>query len=97
MASALIARCVRFRFIVTALAAGLMVFGIARLPHMPVDVLPESSPVLGQLQTEAHLGGLLTSTLLNLLVIPAAYLWLGATRRTPEPTSGPGARAVADR
>jgi CzcA family heavy metal efflux pump len=31
------------------------------------------------------LGGLLTSTLLNLLVLPAVYLWLGGTRRTPAP------------
>ena len=31
------------------------------------------------------LGGLLTSTLLNLFVLPALYLWIGAARRSTQP------------
>ena len=35
------------------------------------------------------LGGLLTSTLLNLFVLPALYLWLGTAKRRPEPAPPP--------
>jgi Cu/Ag efflux pump CusA len=42
-----------FRYLVVVLAAGLMVFGIAQLRNMPVDVLPEFSPPYVEIQTEA--------------------------------------------
>jgi multidrug efflux pump subunit AcrB len=51
--TALIAASVKFRFLLAAVAAGLMIIGVIRLPSMPVDVLPETSPVVVQLQTEA--------------------------------------------
>jgi Cu/Ag efflux pump CusA len=44
---------VRFRYLVVALAAGLMTLGISRLPQMSVNVLPETAPVVVEVQTEA--------------------------------------------
>ncbi len=44
---------VRFRYLVVALAAGLMILGGSRLPEMPVNALPETAPVVVEVQTEA--------------------------------------------
>jgi multidrug efflux pump subunit AcrB len=44
---------VRFRYLLVALAAGLMILGVARLPDMAVNVLPETAPVVVEVQTEA--------------------------------------------
>jgi AcrB/AcrD/AcrF family len=43
----------RFRLLVIALAAGITVLGILQLSRTPVDVLPETSPVVVDIQTEA--------------------------------------------
>jgi CzcA family heavy metal efflux pump len=43
----------KFRLVVLAVAAGLMVFGITRLHETPVDVLPEFMPPTVEVQTEA--------------------------------------------
>jgi Cu/Ag efflux pump CusA len=48
-----IADSIRFRLLVIALAAVVMVLGILRLSRMPADVLPETSPVTVDIQTEA--------------------------------------------
>ena len=45
--------CIRFRLLVIALAAVVMVLGILQLSRMPADVLPETSPVTVDIQTEA--------------------------------------------
>jgi Cu/Ag efflux pump CusA len=50
---AFIDSCIRFRLLVVALAAGVMVLGILQLSRMPADVLPETSPVTVDIQTEA--------------------------------------------
>ena len=42
-----------FRFLVVALAAGIMVVGIATLPGMHTDVLPETSSAVVEIQTDA--------------------------------------------
>ena len=42
---------IRFRFIVIAIAAALVLFGMERLRHMPVDVFPEFAPPLVEIQT----------------------------------------------
>src|SRR5215472_16697361 len=68
MLAALAQATVRFRFLVVVLAAGLMIIGLARLPKMPVDVLPETSPVLVQLQTEAQ--GLSAQEVESLVTVP---------------------------
>jgi Cu/Ag efflux pump CusA len=44
---------IRFRLPVLALAAGIMIVGALQLSRMPADVLPETSPVVVDVQTEA--------------------------------------------
>jgi Cu/Ag efflux pump CusA len=44
---------VRYRLLVIAFAAGIIAAGVILLPRMPADVLPETSPVTVDLQTEA--------------------------------------------
>jgi Cu/Ag efflux pump CusA len=44
---------IRFRILVIALAVGTLIAGVATLPRMGADVLPESSPVTVDIQTEA--------------------------------------------
>ena len=43
----------RGRFLVVAIAAGIMALGVAQLRDTPVDVFPEFSPPLVEIQTEA--------------------------------------------
>ena len=45
--------CIRYRLLVVALAAVVMVLGVLQLSRMPTDVLPETSPVTVDIQTEA--------------------------------------------
>jgi multidrug efflux pump subunit AcrB len=59
---------VRFRFLLVALAVGLMVLGISRLPHMSVNVLPETAPVVVEVQTEAL--GLSAPEVESLVTVP---------------------------
>jgi Cu/Ag efflux pump CusA len=44
---------IRFRILVIAVAAGIIVAGIVTLPRVPHDALPETSPVTVDVQTEA--------------------------------------------
>jgi Cu/Ag efflux pump CusA len=44
---------IRFRILVIAVAAGIMVAGVLTLPRLHSDVLPETSPVTVDVQTEA--------------------------------------------
>jgi Cu/Ag efflux pump CusA len=44
---------VRFRYLLVVLAAGVMILGVSRLTHMSVNTLPETAPVVVQVQTEA--------------------------------------------
>jgi len=43
----------KFRRLVLAIAAGMMLFGISQLRHMPVDELPEFNPTMVEVRTEA--------------------------------------------
>jgi Cu/Ag efflux pump CusA len=63
----------KFRRIVVALAAGLLVFGLVQLDDIRKDVLPEFSPVTVEVQTEA-LG-------LSAAEMPARWLPNGSPRR----------------
>ena len=47
----IIATSLRFRFIVVALAAGMMIFGAVQVRAMPVDVFPEFAPPKVEIQT----------------------------------------------
>jgi len=44
---------IRFRILVLTVAAGIIVAGVATLPNMHRDILPESSPVTVDVQTDA--------------------------------------------
>ena len=59
---------VRFRSLLIALAAGLMILGVARLPDLAVNVLPETAPVVVQVQTEAL--GLSSPEVESLVTVP---------------------------
>src|SRR4051812_37563534 len=58
----------RFRALVVALAAGLLVFGVAHLRRAPVDVLPEYTQPYVQVQTEAL--GLSAAEVEQLMTVP---------------------------
>jgi CzcA family heavy metal efflux pump len=47
----IVAASLRFRFIVVALAAGMMLFGASQVQGMPVDVFPEFAPPRVEIQT----------------------------------------------
>ena len=49
----IISTSLQYRFLLVAIAAALLFFGIARLRTMPVDVLPEFAPLFVEVQTEA--------------------------------------------
>ena len=51
----IVGNSLRFKYLVLALAVGLMYFGIGRIPKMPVDVFPEFAPPMVEIQT--HLPG----------------------------------------
>jgi len=57
-----------FRFLVVAVAAALIIVGIAQLPSMSVDVLPEFSPPYVEIQTEAL--GLSAQEVEQLITVP---------------------------
>ncbi len=58
----------RFRYLVVALGAVLMIFGTQQLRTTPVDVFPEFAPPYVQIQTEAL--GMSTSEVESLVTIP---------------------------
>src|SRR5437867_11769440 len=51
MIRSIVGSSLRFRSTVLALAAGLLLLGIAQLPGMPVDVFPEFAPPRVEIQT----------------------------------------------
>src|SRR5438552_4882306 len=51
MIRAIVASSLKFRYIVLAIAAGMMVFGLTQLGSMPVDVFPEFAPPRVEIQT----------------------------------------------
>src|SRR6266545_2204507 len=58
----------RFRYIVVALAAGMMVFGVVQLRGIPVDVFPEFAPPRVQIQTACL--GLSAADVEQLVTVP---------------------------
>ncbi|HEX2035048.1 MAG TPA: efflux RND transporter permease subunit, partial [Chloroflexota bacterium] len=48
----IIGSSLRFRYLVVAIAAAMMAYGITQLGRMPVDVFPEFAPPLVEIQTE---------------------------------------------
>ncbi len=71
----IVAAALRFRFLVVALAAGLMIVGIGQIRQMPVDVFPEFSPPKVEIQT---LGiGLAPAEVENLITVPLEEVLAG--------------------
>src|SRR3954449_9044613 len=58
----------KFRLLIIALAAGLMVVAISQLRNAPVDVLPEFAPPYVEVQTEAL--GLSAEEVEQLITVP---------------------------
>jgi CzcA family heavy metal efflux pump len=58
----------KFRFIVVALAVGMMVFGTTQLRHVPVDVFPEFAPPRVEIQTPCL--GLTAADVEQLVTVP---------------------------
>jgi CzcA family heavy metal efflux pump len=53
MMRSLIASSLKFRRLVVAVAAGMVIFGIVQVRHLPVDQLPEFGPTTVEVRTEA--------------------------------------------
>ncbi|MGH6816131.1 MAG: efflux RND transporter permease subunit, partial [Hyphomicrobiaceae bacterium] len=64
----LIGSSLKFRFLVMAAAAVMVLYGMDRLRHMPVDVFPEFAPPLVEIQTEGP--GMSASEVEELITIP---------------------------
>src|SRR6201989_3615469 len=64
----LISSSLKFRYLVVAAAAGLMILGITVLPKMHVDVFPEFAPPRVLIQTACV--GLSTSDVEQLVTVP---------------------------
>jgi CzcA family heavy metal efflux pump len=64
----IISSSLRFRYLVVAAAAGLMILGVASLPNMHVDVFPEFAPPRVVIQTACV--GLSTSDVEQLVTVP---------------------------
>lgn len=64
----LVGTSLRFRFIVIAVAAAMVFFGVGRLRQMPVDVFPEFAPPMVEIQTPCL--GLTPEEVEDLVTIP---------------------------
>ncbi len=64
----IVATSLRYRFLVIAAAAGLMVIGLSRLQSVPVDVFPEFAPPRVEIQTIAL--GMSTAEVESLVTVP---------------------------
>ena len=68
MIRAVVGTSLKFRFIVLAVAVGMMLFGITQIPGMPVDVFPEFAPPRVEIQTPCV--GLSSEEVESLVTVP---------------------------
>ncbi len=68
MLSSIISGSLRFRVLVIAIAAAIIVFGIQAVKHTPLDVFPEFAPPMVEIQTEAP--GLSTEEVDTIVTVP---------------------------
>ncbi|MEY8689859.1 MAG: efflux RND transporter permease subunit [Leptothrix sp. (in: b-proteobacteria)] len=61
----------RFRFVVLAIAAALLFFGMRQIPNMPVDVFPEFAPPRAEIQTICL--GLSSQEVESLVTVPLEH------------------------
>jgi len=64
----IVGAALRFRYLVVALAAGMMFFGTVQVRHIPVDVFPEFAPPRVQIQTACL--GLSAADVEQLVTVP---------------------------
>jgi Cu/Ag efflux pump CusA len=64
----IVAKSLKFRFLVLAIAVGMMAFGLTQFDRMPVDVFPEFAPPLVEVQTPSL--GLAASEVEALVTVP---------------------------
>ena len=85
---------IRFRGLVVAAAAGLIIFGVTELRNTPVDTLPEFKPTVVEVQTEAL--GLSAEEVEQLITVPLEQDLLNgvAFLDTIESVSMPGLSSV---
>jgi CzcA family heavy metal efflux pump len=76
----IVASSLKFRYLVLALAAGLMYFGVGQLRKMPVDVFPEFAPPLVEIQTISL--GLSPEEVETLVTIPLEQVLAGVPGMT---------------
>ena len=65
----------KFRFLVIAIAAGMVAFGVDRFRGMPVDVFPEFAPPRVEIQTPSL--GLSTAEVEELVTVPLEQAFNG--------------------
>src|SRR5207302_2871351 len=65
----------RFRHLVVFLAVVLVLFGMAEVPHMPVDAFPEFAPPIVEVQSDGP--GMSTVEVEELLTIPLEQAFAG--------------------
>ena len=83
----------QFRFLVIGIAAAMMLFGVAKLRDMPVDVFPEFAPPMAEVQTEAL--GLSAAEVENLVTLNTEELLAGVPwLKTMRSQSVPGMSSV---
>ncbi|HSB00177.1 MAG TPA: efflux RND transporter permease subunit, partial [Anaerolineales bacterium] len=68
MIRSIVGSSLKFRYIVLAIAAAMMVFGIAQVPRMPVDAFPEFAPPRVEIQTPCL--GLSADEVESLVTVP---------------------------
>src|SRR5436305_13503071 len=68
----------KFRFLLVAMAGGLLFLGVAKLCHTPVDVFPEFAPPRVEIQTLAV--GLTASEVEGLITVPLEQALNGLPR-----------------
>ena len=71
----IVASSLKFRYLVVALAAGMMFFGVGRLHQMPVDVFPEFAPPMVEVQTICI--GLSSTEVEGLVSVPLEQVFAG--------------------
>jgi CzcA family heavy metal efflux pump len=67
----LVGAILKFRFVIVALAGGLLILGFTLLRDMPVDVLPEFSPPYVEIQTESL--GLSAEEVEQMITVPMEH------------------------
>ena len=71
----IVAAALKFRFLVVAMALGMLVVGVGQIKDMPVDVFPEFSPPKVEIQTLAV--GLAPDEVENLITVPLEEVLAG--------------------